>query len=1035
MEEVVRRLRIDATANTQNAEQNLSQLRDTLASLNGRHNTATKAARSHASALKTLSNMTKQAQKHSNFLLDTLKRVVMYRALRAVIKEIVKGFKEGLENAYWFSKGINGDLAAALDNMAVKAQTMKNQMGAAFGGLLQTIMPIIQQIISWITSLTSAITALFSMFGGRGTYLKAVDASAEFAENTKSGAGAAKKMKDYLMGIDELNVIKDPNASGGGGGGANTPDYESMFEERELPLWMQGIQDLMNADMFISAGARLADKLNEIVANWDADGWGKKLGEKIENGIEFAWGFLYGKNTTGTGFSFENVGTKLQEALNGIMEEINPELLGGVLTGKINAILGLVRGFFANYDPKATGLWLSDLLMGAINSIEWGTAGDTVHTAITKLVNSITEFVKGADWEQIGKDIAAFVTSLQLTDILDAFTGLAVELCGAIHDILKGLLEDAWKKVVKWWNDTAYEDGKFSFNKLLEGILEAAGNIQGWFDQHIKQPMIDAINRLFGIDSEAAKQMEKDGKLLPGNLLKGINSFTLPQPLQLAIKFLKWIREDFDLKKLSFEGIGKVNIVEVIIAGIKKLTNPFNGIGLTFSGWISKDTASDATKKDLEKTGSGIMGSILQGLQDKFADLKKWWQDTVTPFFRNLFKKDKGNSSDSVLSALTEEASTPVTFAIDIDGVISAATEAGKKANEAFNKEFYSGQNGFFGDLENEFASVQKTLEEGATKTGGSMEVSITDAIQNVWDYMDTATEGMQKDVEGLLDAVDKKYKETTKQISLDTFSKKNQIVQYIQDGVNDISASVTAMMLILGINISTTVETLQSKINTFISTTSDNITSSSNGCKDSVNSAINSIMDLIDYTIDKTREGVFDLANKFKAQMMDCAGIAIQEIGAIREELDSLNGYTVHTYVITHHIDDGGGLAKSKSAASSMASSVAGFLGFAHGGIIKAAGGLQMPNRGQLFIAREAGAELIGNIGNGQTAVMNNNQIVSSVSAGVAEAVGSVLALNNNNSDDRPIIVELDGREIARATRQGTKANGYMLASNPTFA
>lgn len=43
-------------------------------------------------------------------------------------------------------------------------------------------------------------------------------------------------------------------------------------------------------------------------------------------------------------------------------------------------------------------------------------------------------------------------------------------------------------------------------------------------------------------------------------------------------------------------------------------------------------------------------------------------------------------------------------------------------------------------------------------------------------------------------------------------------------------------------------------------------------------------------------------------------------------------------------------------------------------------------PEMGQMFIAREAGAELVGNIGN-RTAVMNNDQIVSSVSRGVADA------------------------------------------------
>lgn len=44
-------------------------------------------------------------------------------------------------------------------------------------------------------------------------------------------------------------------------------------------------------------------------------------------------------------------------------------------------------------------------------------------------------------------------------------------------------------------------------------------------------------------------------------------------------------------------------------------------------------------------------------------------------------------------------------------------------------------------------------------------------------------------------------------------------------------------------------------------------------------------------------------------------------------------------------------------------------------------------PNEGQLFYARERGAELIGQI-NGHTAVMNNDQIVASVSNGVARAL-----------------------------------------------
>lgn len=52
------------------------------------------------------------------------------------------------------------------------------------------------------------------------------------------------------------------------------------------------------------------------------------------------------------------------------------------------------------------------------------------------------------------------------------------------------------------------------------------------------------------------------------------------------------------------------------------------------------------------------------------------------------------------------------------------------------------------------------------------------------------------------------------------------------------------------------------------------------------------------------------------------------------------------------------------------------------------ASGGL--PSGSQLFWARESGPELVGTLG-GHTAVMNNDQIVASVSAGVARAIAGV--------------------------------------------
>ena len=83
----------------------------------------------------------------------------------------------------------------------------------------------------------------------------------------------------------------------------------------------------------------------------------------------------------------------------------------------------------------------------------------------------------------------------------------------------------------------------------------------------------------------------------------------------------------------------------------------------------------------------------------------------------------------------------------------------------------------------------------------------------------------------------------------------------------------------------------------------------------------------------------------------------------------------------------------------------------YANGGI---------PAGGQLFMAREAGPELVGKIGK-HTAVMNNNQIVDSVKAGVYEAVSAAMSNSGMGSvqidlhTDEGVVVD----RINKITRQ----------------
>lgn len=72
-------------------------------------------------------------------------------------------------------------------------------------------------------------------------------------------------------------------------------------------------------------------------------------------------------------------------------------------------------------------------------------------------------------------------------------------------------------------------------------------------------------------------------------------------------------------------------------------------------------------------------------------------------------------------------------------------------------------------------------------------------------------------------------------------------------------------------------------------------------------------------------------------------------------------------------------------------------------------------PNTGEVFVAREAGAEMVGRI-NGRTAVANNDQIVNAVSKGVYEAVVSAMNKSSNNVN---IYLEGEARGLFRAVQK----------------
>ena len=86
-------------------------------------------------------------------------------------------------------------------------------------------------------------------------------------------------------------------------------------------------------------------------------------------------------------------------------------------------------------------------------------------------------------------------------------------------------------------------------------------------------------------------------------------------------------------------------------------------------------------------------------------------------------------------------------------------------------------------------------------------------------------------------------------------------------------------------------------------------------------------------------------------------------------------------------------------------------------------------PSTGQMFIAREAGPELVGTIGS-RSAVVNNEQIVESVSRGVYDAVRAAIGGGASQGGTTEVKLYLDGKQITAAVEKVQRERGLSLTN-----
>lgn len=154
--------------------------------------------------------------------------------------------------------------------------SLSQAFGAFLLPVLVKVLPYVQAFVELIGEAVVALAALFGVeiqpvdFSGISNGLGAgADSAEDIADNLSDAGKTAKELKRYLMGFDELNVLPEPTQSTSGaiGGIGGSGNYAGMFDIGKL--WDESIFKNINSQV-----DELKQKLKDVLATVAAIGAG-----------------------------------------------------------------------------------------------------------------------------------------------------------------------------------------------------------------------------------------------------------------------------------------------------------------------------------------------------------------------------------------------------------------------------------------------------------------------------------------------------------------------------------------------------------------------------------------------------------------------------------------------------------------------------------------------------------------------------------------------------------------------------------------
>lgn len=1018
------------------------------------------------------SAMAGQVKGLREFGIDTtvasLQEYALARGIDTSVRSMTQAEKAMLRYNLIMEKSIlmQGDMARtiatpsnALRILSAQFTQLKRAMGNVISVIAVKLIPYVQATVRVITDAANALAKLFGFELPTIDYdsLKDLDTGGfgdEFEdenENANELSGTIKKIKKQLMGFDELNIISDP-ASDSGGGTSDTTSSLGNMEVREYDF-LKGL-DTSVADEIYKKVKKLLSPLGKVASVlYDFRDTIKTIfkvliGFSLLKKVKLLVGLLVDKgiikNISGAATAMKNLTKFAVGAAAGVIEFV-------VIKDAVKSLALSCEDVGAKVLTAGTAFGVAAGVMYAA----FGPAGIAV-AAVVGLAGVIAGFNAAHEEmvKQFVNDVFYDGVGTKISELASDFKYLMDSIVESNQPILdnKAIIEEATKSIDKTNTSISqlfksYERGVIDAEKFAEQLatnLETLNsNVKKSMDatydnitRALSGSLGDAIETSGGQVDEYLKiinRVKNDGDTLYDTLIK--------KQQELSVQFANNEISSEEYAKGLLDVNNKLSTLAGSTSIVTNFSDKIEGLRKTVN-WESEDAANTAfdTINSSAIDAKASVNESCDEIKRNLETMKSWTTDQEAIAAIDELLLGNEESRKAQLAEVDNAVYTMFdNLKEDLMTGMGETAEAAKAAGEDVSEMVSEYADNIFLPLS---LKMSKSLTDLGADGAEWAESALNEVVNTLAEF--GGPEAVAK-VQFKIDAMAKLLGADGAKVFKKTGKDAGQ--GYI-DGIDAMGTALGETMTDFGqtgIDALKEAQDSNSPAKEYIALGEDAVDGYVKGIsdnfpdvEDTFSESFTNLFDDIETLVSENVEAVSETFSDFSADgITDSLDEITKKAGSVfklstwkeyaKNVTTALAGITMPTF---KNIGLNVTYSTWVSADNEKVYKALGLPGFPYLNWYAYANG-GFPTMGEMFIAREAGPEMVGQIGR-KTAVANNDQIVSGIESGVYRAMMAANSTHSGGTQTIRIINEIDGDVVGEKVIQYHNGKVIQTGASP---